>query len=80
MLAAVGLTFLECPGVFMSSSAVLPGKVPSIWVLIVAASSANLGLSILSPVITILRDDFWLLPIGRSLCLAPLCCRLRSAN
>ena len=42
----------------MSSSAVLPGKVPPIGVLIVAASSANLGLSILSPVITILRDDF----------------------
>lgn len=42
----------------MSSSAVLPGKVPPTGVLIVAASSANLGLSILSPVITILRDDF----------------------
>ena len=42
----------------MSLSAVLPVKVPSIWVLIFAASSANLGLAILSPVITILRDDF----------------------
>ena len=42
----------------MSSSAVLPVKVPPIGVLIFAASSANLGLAILSPVITILRDDF----------------------
>ena len=42
----------------MSSSAVLAGKVPPIGVLIVAASSANVRLSILSPVITILRDDF----------------------
>ena len=42
----------------MSSSAVLPVKVPPIGVLILAASSANLGLAILSPVITILRDDF----------------------
>lgn len=42
----------------MSSSAVLPIKVPPIGVLILAASSANLGLAILSPVITILRDDF----------------------
>jgi hypothetical protein len=33
-------------------------KVPPIGVLILAASSANLGLAILSPVITILRDDF----------------------
>jgi len=37
---------------------VLPVKVPPIGVLILAASSANLGLAILSPVITILRDDF----------------------
>ena len=36
----------------------LPVKVPPIGVLILAASSANLGLAILSPVITILRDDF----------------------
>ena len=42
----------------MSSPAVLPVKVPPIGVLILAASSANLGLAILSPVITILRDDF----------------------
>ena len=42
----------------MSSSAPLPVKVPPIGVLILAASSANLGLSILSPVITTLRDDF----------------------
>ena len=42
----------------MSSLAVLPVKVPPIGVLILAASSANLGLSILSPVTTILRDDF----------------------
>ena len=42
----------------MSLSAVLPVKVPPIGVLILAASSANLGLAILSPVITILRDDF----------------------
>ena len=42
----------------MSSSAVLPVKVPPIGVLILAASSANLGVSVLSPVITILRDDF----------------------
>ena len=42
----------------MSSSAVLSVKVPPIGVLILAASSANLGLAILSPVITILRDDF----------------------
>ena len=42
----------------MSSSAVLPVKVPPIGVLILSASSANLGLSLLSPVITILRDDF----------------------
>ena len=42
----------------MSSLAVLPVKVPPIGVLILAASSANLGLSILSPVITTLRDDF----------------------
>jgi DHA1 family bicyclomycin/chloramphenicol resistance-like MFS transporter len=42
----------------MPSSAVLPVKVPPIGVLILAASSANLGLAILSPVITILRDDF----------------------
>jgi hypothetical protein len=52
----------------MSSSAVLPVKVPPIGVLILAASSANLGLSILSPVITTLRDDFSARPIGRSLC------------
>ena len=42
----------------MSLSAVLPVNVPPIGVLILAASSANLGLAILSPVITILRDDF----------------------
>ncbi|MDA0884763.1 MAG: MFS transporter, partial [Proteobacteria bacterium] len=42
----------------MSLSAALPVKVPPIGVLILAASSANLGLAILSPVITILRDDF----------------------
>jgi DHA1 family bicyclomycin/chloramphenicol resistance-like MFS transporter len=42
----------------MSSPAALPVKVPPIGVLILAASSANLGLAILSPVITILRDDF----------------------
>ena len=42
----------------MSLSAVLPVKVPPIGVLILAVSSANLGLAILSPVITILRDDF----------------------
>ena len=61
----------------MSSPVVLPVKVPPIGVLILAASSANLGLSILLPVITILRDDFRLRPIGRSLCAAPLCYRLR---
>ena len=58
MLVAVGLTFLEYAGVSMSSPVVLPVKVPPIGVLILAASSANLGLAILSPVITILRDDF----------------------
>ena len=58
MLAVVALTFLEYVAVSMSSSAVLTVKVPPIGVLILAASSANLGLSILSPVITILRDDF----------------------
>ena len=58
MVAAIGLTFLEHPGVSMSSSAELPVKVPPIGVLILAASRDNLGLSILSPVITILRDDF----------------------
>ena len=58
MLAAVGLTFREHPGVTMSSSSVLPRNVPPIGVLILAASSANLGLSILSTIITILRDDF----------------------
>ena len=58
MLAAVGLTFLKYTGVSLSSFAVLPVKVPPIGVLILAASSANLGLSILSPVITIFRDDF----------------------
>jgi DHA1 family bicyclomycin/chloramphenicol resistance-like MFS transporter len=42
----------------MSSPAVLSVKVPPTGVLILAASSANLGLAILSPVITILRDDF----------------------
>ena len=42
----------------MSSSAVLSVKVPPIGVLILVVSSANLGLAILSPVITILRDDF----------------------
>jgi len=42
----------------MSSPAVLPVKVPPIGVLVLAASSANLGLAILSPVITILRDVF----------------------
>ena len=42
----------------MSSPAMLPVKVPPIGVLTLAASSANLGLAILSPVITILRDDF----------------------
>jgi len=42
----------------MSSSAVLRVKVPPNGVLIIAASSANLWLAILSPVITILRDDF----------------------
>ena len=42
----------------MSSTAVLPVKVPPIGVLILGASSVNLGLSILSPVISILRDDF----------------------
>ena len=35
----------------------LPVRMPPIGVLILAASSANLGLSILSPVITGLRDD-----------------------
>ena len=58
MPAADGLTFLEYPGVSMSSSVVLRVKLPHIGVLILASSSANLGLSILSPVITILRDDF----------------------
>ena len=58
MLASVSLIFLECPGVAMSSSALLLGKVPPIVALILAASSANLELSILSPVITILHDDF----------------------
>ena len=58
MLAAAGLTFLEYAVVSMSSSAVLPLKVPPIGVLILAASSANLGLSLLSTVITILRNDF----------------------
>ena len=58
MLDAVGLTFLKYAGVSISSSAVLPVKVPPIGALILAASSANLGLSLLSPVITILRDDF----------------------
>ena len=53
MLAAVGLTFLEYAGVSMPSSAVLPVKVPPIGVVILAASNANLGLSLLSPVITI---------------------------
>jgi hypothetical protein len=42
----------------MSSSAVVPVKVPPIGVLILAAYSANLGLSILSPVITVLWDVF----------------------
>ena len=42
----------------MSSPAMLPVKVPPIGVLTLAASSANLGLAILSPVIIILRDDF----------------------
>ena len=58
MLAAVILNFLEYAGVSMSSSAVLPLKVPPIGVLILAASSADLGLFLLSPVITVLRDDF----------------------
>lgn len=49
-------------GVLMSKSAppavkALPLRMPPIGVLILAASSANLGLSILSPVITGLRDD-----------------------
>ena len=42
----------------MSSPAMLPVKVPPIGVLTLKVSSANLGLAILSPVITILRDDF----------------------
>ncbi len=42
----------------MSSSAVSPVKVPPIGVLILAASSAKLGLTIFSSVITISRDDF----------------------
>ena len=58
MLAAVGLIFLEYPEVSMSSSATVAVKVSPIGALILAASSANLGLSILSAVITILRDDF----------------------
>ena len=58
MLAAVGLIFLEYPEVSMSSSAKVAVKVSPIGALILAASSANLGLSILSAVITILRDDF----------------------
>ena len=58
MLAVIGLPFLGYPGVSMTSSAVLPVKVLPIGVLILAVSSANLGLAILSPVITILRDDF----------------------
>ena len=56
----------------MSSSAVLPVKVPPIGVLILAASSANLGLSILSPVITILRDDFSTSADRAQLVLSPL--------
>jgi len=58
MQAVIGLTFLRYSGVSMSSSAVLPVKVPPIGVLILAASSAKLGLAILSPAITILRDNF----------------------
>ena len=58
MLAVVDFTFLEDAGVSTSSSAVLPVKVPAIGALFPAASSANLGLSLLSPIITILRDDF----------------------
>ena len=42
----------------MSSSAVSFVKVPPIGVLTLVASGANLGLFILSPVVTILRDDF----------------------
>ena len=58
MLAAVGLIFCEYAGVSMSSSAVLPVKVTPIGVVFLAATSVNFGLSLLSPVITILRDDF----------------------
>jgi len=58
MLAVVDLTFLEYTVASTSSSAVLPVKVPPIGALFLAASSPNLGLSLLSPVITILRDDF----------------------
>ena len=58
MLAAIGLTVFECPAVFLPSLAVSPVAVPPVWMLTVAALSAKLGLSTLSPVIIILRDDF----------------------
>ena len=58
MLAAIGLTVLESPEVFLPSVAVLPVAVPPVWMLTPAAFSAKLGPSFLSPVITILRDDF----------------------
>ncbi len=58
MPIAIGLTCLKSPGVLISSSAKLPVEAPSIGVLCLAASSAILGLFILSRVITILRDCF----------------------
>ena len=64
----------------MSSPAMLRVKVPPIGLLTLAASSANLGLAILSPVITILRDDFSALADQAQLVLSALCCRLQSAN
>jgi hypothetical protein len=45
-------------GALLSLPVVSPVKVWLIGVLVLMASSANLGLSILSPVTTILRDDF----------------------
>ena len=58
MLANIDLTVFEYLGVFLPSPAVLPADVPPVGMLTLAAFSANLCLSILSPVINTLWDDF----------------------
>ena len=64
----------------MSSSAVLPVKVPPIGRLILAVSSADHGCPFFHLLSLFCVMIFQLRPIRRSLCLVPLFCWLRSAN